>query len=72
VVALVMTLILPRRQQDAQDEEPQMVLHLLADWTHDVTGVADVHSFGRFVPPLSAQCRLTVHQQPKARLFAMD
>jgi len=44
-----------------------MVLHLLADWTHDVTGVADVHSFGRFVPPPSAQCRLTVHQQPKAR-----
>ena len=30
VVAPVMTQILPRLQQDAQDEEPQMVLHLLA------------------------------------------
>jgi hypothetical protein len=31
-----MTQILPRLQQDAQDEEPQMVLHLLAGQIHDI------------------------------------
>ena len=34
-----MTQILPRLQQDAQDEEPQMVLHLLAGQIHDVADV---------------------------------